>query len=116
MSARVRPDRRLVLEAPQDTPDGAGGMQRGWLVLGELWGQMRARAAGRAAASGDGGAAPVTRVRWEITLRAAPPGAVSRPQPGQRFRAGARLFHIRAVVEDGPAWLICHAEQEEVLP
>lgn len=115
MSARVRPDRRLVLEAPQDVPDGAGGVVRGWLVLGELWGQVRARSAGQGGGSGGGDAAPVTRVRWEITLRAVPPGAPSRPQPGQRFRAGARLFHIRAVVEDGADWLICHAVQEEVV-
>jgi head-tail adaptor len=51
---------------------------------------------------------------YRIVVRAAPPGAPSRPQAGQRFREGGRLFAIRAVAEAGGAgrFLVCFAEEE----
>ncbi|MFO7919993.1 MAG: head-tail adaptor protein, partial [Nioella sp.] len=37
-----------------------------------------------------------------------------RPTPSQRFRDGARLFHIDAVTENDPGgrFLICYATEE----
>jgi SPP1 family predicted phage head-tail adaptor len=32
---------RLSLEAPVETPDGAGGVSRSWVVLSPLWGELR---------------------------------------------------------------------------
>ena len=36
----VRLSRRLVLEAPQNVADGAGGFNAAWAVLGILWGEV----------------------------------------------------------------------------
>ncbi|MFD1511059.1 head-tail adaptor protein [Lacimonas salitolerans] len=43
MSGRVNLTRQLVLEAPTRAPDGAGGVMRGWQVLGTLWAEVVAR-------------------------------------------------------------------------
>lgn len=108
-----RPDlkRSLVLEAPQDVATGSGGIARTWVTLGRLWAEIRA-GAGR-----DGAAEEVVtaRVGLRITVRGAPPGAPSRPQAGQRFRDGTRIFAILAVAEADPAarYLTCHAREED---
>ncbi|GAB4283452.1 MAG: head-tail adaptor protein [Roseovarius sp.] len=113
MRAPVRLNRRLVLETAQRVPDGAGGFVEGWVALGELWADIRPRT-GRLHA-GEAGALSTTGYR--IVVRAAPHGAPSRPQPGQRLRQGARVFAITAVAEaDGQGrYLTCFAE-EEVAP
>lgn len=114
MSERPKLNRRLVLEAPQDTPDGAGGSARSWVVMGELWARLEPGTGREAGAP----AGPVARVPYRITVRAAPEGAPSRPRPGQRLRAGARIFAIQAVAEADArgAWLTCFADSEEVAP
>ena len=103
----------LVLEAPNYTPDGAGGMTETWVVQGQLWGALDPRG-GSETGAGD---LALSRGRWRITVRAAPEGAPSRPVPRQRFRLGVRLFRIRAVQEDGPAarYLRCDAVEEVTL-
>lgn len=104
------PNRRLVLEAPQTAPDGAGGWTRNWVQLGTVWGEFRA-SPGR---EGLAGGAVVSRVKWRVILRASPFGAASRPRPEQRLREGERVFAILAVAEhdaDG-RWLIAHVEEE----
>lgn len=103
-------NRRLVLEAPQRVPDGAGGFAESWAALGTLWAEVKP-GAGREIA-GEGG--PLSRVRYRITVRGAPEGAPSRPKPEQRFREGERVFHILAVTErDGRGqYLTCFAEEE----
>lgn len=105
--------RALVLEAPVDTADGAGGTATGWTPRGTLWAEVVA-GTGREVA-GAGGTVAATPYR--ITVRAAPPGCEARPRPGQRFREGARVWRIRAVAEADPAgrYLTCFAE-EEVAP
>ena len=106
-----RLDRRLLLEAPEDTSDGAGGVTRSWQVLGAVWAALEPRT-GRAV---DAAAGSVARMPYRITLRAAPAGSPARPKPGQRLRAGARVFHVQAVADEpGGAWLTCFAEEEEV--
>lgn len=102
---------RLVLEGPVRVPDGVGGHDGGWAVLGVLWGAL---AAGAGSAAGD--PVPFGRVAWRITVRAAPAGAPERPVAGQRLRLGARVFAILAVAERDPGgrYLTCFAREEEV--
>ncbi|WP_322865508.1 head-tail adaptor protein [Aquicoccus sp. G2-2] len=103
-------NRRLVLEAPERLPDGAGGFSEGWTMLGTLWAQVDART-GR---EKQGEAVPVSNVGYRITLRAAPVGHSMRPQPDQRLRDGTRVFRILAVAEAAPdgRYLTCFAEEE----
>lgn len=105
-----RLNRSLVLEVPMRVADGSGGFVESWQARGALWAEVSARG-GRE--RGQGGA-PVASVSWRIVVRAAPVGSSMRPQPGQRFRDGARVFVIRAVAErdaDG-RHLICFADEE----
>jgi head-tail adaptor len=108
--SRVRLNRALVLEEPAQVPDGAGGFVTEWAALGTLWAERRART-GRDR-GGEGVALSTTGYR--ILVRAAPYGAPSRPRAGQRFRDGARLFHIEAVAEHDAEgrYLTCFAEEE----
>ncbi len=109
----TRLDRRLILEAPEPVPDGAGGFATAWTPLGTLWGEVaHGPPKDREVPAGAKGAFPV-----RVTCRAAPPGAPSRPKPGQRLREGTRLYRIVAVAEAGPDGrrLTCFA-QEEVGP
>ncbi|KJZ20330.1 phage head closure protein [Loktanella sp. S4079] len=105
-----RLNRALVLEAPQQVSDGAGGYIREWQPLGILWAAIKAGTGREAAAF----AASVSRVPYRITVRAAQEGAASRPVAGQRFREGNRVFNITAVAEqDADArFLTCHAVEE----
>lgn len=102
--------RKLVLETPERVADGAGGYQTSWTVLGTLWASVRV-ASGR-----DGETAGLTtaQMAMRITVRAAPPGAPSRPRPGQRFREGERVYRVLAVAEADPGarYLVCFAREE----
>lgn len=111
--ARVHLDRRLVLEAPSRSADGAGGYDETWVEQGVLWADLQART-GREA---DGEAASLSRTGYRITVRAAPFGAPSRPVAGQRFRDGARIFTITSVAEQDSRgrFLTCFAEEEVAL-
>ena len=102
--------RRLVLETPEQTSDGAGGFTTQWVALGELWAEVK-RASGRDKASEF---ASITSAQYRITVRAAPTGQPSRPRAEQRFREGPRVFLIRAVTEAdvGNRYLTCFAEEE----
>ncbi len=104
-------NRALTLETPVDTPDGAGGFTRSWQALGMLWANIVPRT-GRAR---DGGEVSVAQTRYRITLRAAPVEAAQRPRPEQRFREGARVFLIEAVLEsdDSGRYLTCFATEEQ---
>ena len=110
---RVHLTRRLVLEAPERAPDGAGGFAETWVALGTLWAELVART-GR---ERGGESVPVSATAYRITVRAAPVGATARPRPGQRFREGARVFRIEAVAERdaGARFLVCFAEEEVAL-
>jgi head-tail adaptor len=105
-----RLNRAMALEEAVRTPDGAGGFGQSWRALGTVWAELRA-GTGRAEEAGLF-AAPL--VGYRIVLRAAPPGAPSRPRPGQRLRMGDRRFAIEAVAEHGAdgGYLICHASEE----
>jgi head-tail adaptor len=94
---------RLVLEAPVETPDGAGGVSRGYAPVATVWAALAAtsdRADTAAAALG----AVVTH---RIIMRAGPEVTAR-----HRFRLGARLFRIVAVRTDpGGEFLVIHAEE-----
>lgn len=102
--------RVLQLEAPQKTPDGAGGFTESWEVLGSLWAEVKPRT-GR---DREREAVGTARVEYRITVRALPVGQSARPAPGQRFRDGVRLFRIVAVADQGDAgrYLTCFAREE----
>lgn len=109
MSGR-RLNRALVLEAPQEASDGAGGRVRTWVALGTLWAEVRP-GAGREAA---GEELLVATTATRITVRGAPEGSDRRPRPEQRFRDGDRIYLILAVAEaDADArYLTCFAREE----
>lgn len=92
-------NRLMQLETRADLPDGAGGFVPGWAVVGSHWVALTRPSARLEAAQG----AERAEVAWRVTLRASPPGAPSRPVPGQRLREGARLFRIETVAEADPA-------------
>lgn len=106
-------NRALVLEAPDRTPDGAGGYLESWSVLGTLWAEITPRS-GRERRNG---AASVSVVPVRIVVRGAPHGARARPRAGQRLRDGDRVFAITAVAEHDAQgrYLLCFAD-EEVAP
>ncbi|MCB4455597.1 head-tail adaptor protein [Leisingera sp. McT4-56] len=99
--------RKLVLEDPQRSPDGAGGYTEAWVALGTLWAEVNPLS-GRL--NGDS----LSLQKYRITLRASPDGFASRPRPDQRFRDGNRLYRIDAVAESEPAgrYLTCFAVEE----
>ena len=109
MSA-VRLSRKLVLEAPQNVADGAGGFVQAWAVLGTLWGEVLP-GSGREMA---GVEVVLASVPYKITVRGAPVGNPRRPRPEQRLRDGARVFTILAVTEhdQDAQYLTCFAREE----
>ncbi len=90
--------------------DGAGGFTTVWAAIATLWAEITP-GSGRDPA---GEELILTSVPFRITVRAAPPGAVNRPKPEQRFREGSRLFAILAVAERDPAghYLTCFCREE----
>src|SRR5690606_34948845 len=107
-----RLNRRLALEEAVRTPDGAGGYQTNWVVLGHVWASVTAGSGRERAAE----TVTVSTVGYRIVVRARPFGAPSRPKPDQRFRSGTRIFRIVSVSEtdEDARYLTCLA-QEEVL-
>ncbi|MBZ4024036.1 phage tail protein [Rhodobacter sp. TJ_12] len=103
-------NRKLVLEAAQRRPDGAGGATLEWQALGEVWAAVKA-GSGRAR---EGAFVTLASVPYRIVVRAAPVGSPRRPRPEQRFRDGARVFRILAVADDDPAglYLTCFTREE----
>ena len=107
-----RLSRRLSLEAPTRTADGAGGFTQGWTALGTLWAEVAPAAPRLAAQPG----ATESRLPLRITVRGAPFGSPSRPEAGQRIRDGTRIFPIASVAEDfGGRFLLCLAHEEAAL-
>lgn len=103
-------NRSLVLEAPVQVADGAGGFALSWQSVGTLWGEVKA-GSGRDPA---GVEITLATVPYRITVRGAPVGSPRRPVPEQRFRDGTRVYHIVAVTEqdmDG-LYLSCFAREE----
>ncbi|QUJ77404.1 phage head closure protein [Sulfitobacter albidus] len=108
-----RLNRRLVLEAPTRLGDGAGGFVEGWAPLGALWAEVRPSTGSETAQGG----APISRMRYRITVRGAPVGSPERPAAQQRFREDGRIFTIEAVTERDSEgrYLTCFAQEEQVV-
>lgn len=83
-------NRRLTLEAPVETPDGAGGVTRDYTDAATLWAQVTAVSASADATADSLGA--LLRVRIVMRARS---GMTTR----HRFRDGARIYRIIAVRE-----------------
>jgi SPP1 family predicted phage head-tail adaptor len=96
--------RRVTLQQPEDTPDGAGGFARNWADVAEVWADIRP-AQGSEKLEG-------LQLQWQVTHRVT-----------LRYRAGVttamrllesgRAFNIRAVMDrdEGHAVLDVLAEE-----
>jgi SPP1 family predicted phage head-tail adaptor len=106
-------NRKLVLESPVSTPDGAGGFAKTWASLGTIWADVQPGAGKELA----GIEVKVSSVSYLITVRGAAEGSPQRPKAGQRFSKGTRRFEILAVTEADAEGrhLKCYA-REEVAP
>jgi SPP1 family predicted phage head-tail adaptor len=102
MSDPGKLNRRLTLEAPTETADGAGGVTRSYSPVATLWAHVEpvsARGVVEAQALGVNVTHRI-RVRYsaDITLR-------------HRFRDGARIFRIVAIRERRMRFLDIDAEE-----
>jgi SPP1 family predicted phage head-tail adaptor len=98
---------RLVLETPQEVPDGAGGVTRTWNALAHIWAAIEPLGASEALVADR----RVARLTHRVLLRKR--GDVSR---NHRFRLGTRSFAIRSfrdVAKDG-RFLECLVEEERL--
>lgn len=104
--------RPLVLEAPVQVADGAGGYRKDWQPLGEIWAEIKPGTGVEKA----GEFVTLASVPLKIVVRGAPEGSPRRPKPEQRFREGARIYRILAVTERDAAgmYLTCFAREEVV--
>lgn len=103
----TRMRRRLVMEAPSETADGAGGVARSFVAVATLWAAVEPVAA-RPDVTADRSGQKVThriaiRRRDDITA-------------AHRFVEGTRMFEIRAIVDPGEAGRYLEIEAEEVRP
>lgn len=104
--------RRLMLEAPVQVADGAGGFRKTWQALGQVWAEVKPGTGVEKA----GEFVTLASVPLKIRVRGAPEGSPQRPKPEQRFREGARIYRILAVTEYDAAgmYLTCFAREEVV--
>ena len=104
--------RKLVLEAPVQVADGAGGYRKDWQPLGAIWAEIKPGTGVEKA----GEFVTLASVPLKIVVRGAPEGSPRRPKPEQRFREGARIYRILAVTERDAAgmYLTCFAREEVV--
>lgn len=96
---------RLVLEAPVESGDGAGGVTRSFADVATLWAEVTPLSA-REAVTADRALARVThririRMRADVTTR-------------HRLRLGARIFRVLALRESDATrrFLMIEAEEE----
>jgi SPP1 family predicted phage head-tail adaptor len=98
-------NRRLVLLAPAETDDGAGGVTRGYAPVTTLWAQVLPLAGRADIAAGSLGGALRTRIvirtRDDVTTR-------------HRFQDGARTYRVLAARPDADRrFLEIEAEERE---
>lgn len=95
-------NRRLVLEEPVETADGAGGFSRSYEAVATLWASVEPVSA-REQMVADGAGVTVTH---RIVIRFSPDVTAQ-----HRFRDGARVFRIVALRERGLRFLEIDAEE-----
>ena len=95
---------RVILEAPQATPDGAGGETITWTQVATLWAELRPAGGGERFAFER--AEPT--VGWRVRIRFR-----DDVEPNMRFAIGQRVLEIRAAFDPDGArtWLECLAEE-----
>lgn len=95
---------RLVLEAPVELADGAGGVIRNYETVTALWAELSPISARERVLADLAGVAVTHRIRLrardDITTR-------------HRLRKGARLFRIATIREDAPGSRFLRIEAEE---
>ena len=85
-----RLNRRVVLEAPVEVPDGAGGVTRGYSEVGKIWAEVTPLPTrGDVVADASGATA-----NWRILVRA---GSAITTQ--HRLRDGARVFALASIID-----------------
>lgn len=103
----TRMRRRLVLEAPQEIADGAGGVVRNFTAIATIWaavGPVAAQADVTAERSGQKVSHRIT-IRHRADLTAA-----------HRFVDDARVFEIRGIVDAEEAGRYLVVDAEEIRP
>lgn len=98
---------RLALQAPIESEDGGGGVTRTWALIAEVWGAIRPLS-GNESVEADGLRGRVSHEIW-IRYRA---GVV----PEMRFALGARVFEIRAAIDNGERHRFLRCLVEERIP
>ena len=95
---------RVTLEAPQATPDGAGGDTILWVAVATLWAELTPLGGGETFAFERAEAS----LKWRVRLRFR-----ENVTTEMRFSIGERVLEIRAVFDpDGRrAFLECIAEE-----
>ena len=104
MSDPGRLKHRLVLEAPVESPDGAGGISRGYAAAATLWAAL-APVSVRGDVVGAGFATTVTH---RLVIRRGPDVTTD-----HRFRLGARIFRIVAIREEDSDGRFLEIQAEE---
>lgn len=103
MTAIGELNRRLVLEAPVETPDGAGGVSRSYAATATVWAALTPIAAA-GGVSADALGATVTH---RIIIRPGPELTVH-----HRFRDGTRTFAVVSVrARENNRFLEVHAQE-----
>jgi SPP1 family predicted phage head-tail adaptor len=98
---------RFTIEQSVRVTDGSGGYTETWIVVGEIWGHIRAVSADerfqhdRMAGS----------VSHEIVVR-----HLDGLTPGLRLRLGLHRYHLRAVfaADNRRRYLICQCEERDL--
>jgi SPP1 family predicted phage head-tail adaptor len=105
MSAIGELRHRLTLEAPEETPDGTGGVARTWISQGQVWAAIEPAAAKDAVAADK----RIGRITHRVVVRHR--GGLTL---NHRFRLGARVLAIRAVrdPDERGRLLECLVEEE----
>ena len=86
-------NQRATLRAQTLTPDGGGGYSESWDVVAIVWARLEPVSGADSTRAGK----LESRVRHKLTLRRS--NAVA---AGQRVEIGARVFAVRALLDDGP--------------
>jgi SPP1 family predicted phage head-tail adaptor len=81
-------NRRIVLEAPVESNDGAGGVTRSYGIVTTLWAQVVPLSGGPDVAAGSFG----STLRYRITIRMRSDITVR-----HQLREGARIYRIRTL-------------------
>jgi SPP1 family predicted phage head-tail adaptor len=103
MTAAGKLNRRLELQQPAETPDGAGGVTRSYGIVARLWASVEPVSARRAVEADAGGATITHRItirkRALVTTR-------------HRLVEGANVYRIVSLREDDTRrFLVIGAEQ-----